>query len=118
MSGGRGSKGAGRAGAGTSRGPADWDRRLIEEQLRGYARRRERDPMGKRALFSAATPRPSPLGTLALECSSCKRESPVRLRDLPRLSFPLVVHLPRRYHSLMKCPACGRRTWMRAHWRV
>lgn len=99
--------------------PADWDRSLIEEQLADHARRgRQRDPMGKQALFSVSSPRPGPLGTLALECSSCRRESPVRFRDLPRLTFPFAIHLPRRYHSLMKCPSCGRRTWLRAHWRV
>lgn len=99
-------------------GPADWDRTLIEQQLRDHARRRSPDPMGKAALYSVSAPRPGPLGTLALECSSCKREAPVRLRDIPRLAFPFNVHLPRRYHSLMKCPSCGRRTWLRAHWRI
>ena len=102
-----------------SRDPADWDRVLIEEQLAEHQRRaREPDPLGRRALFSVSSPRAGPLGTLALECSSCKRESPIRLRELPRLTFPVSMHLPRRYHSFMKCPACGRRTWLRAHWRI
>jgi uncharacterized protein with PIN domain len=48
----------------------------------------------------------------------CKRESPVRVRELPRLAMPFTVTLPRRYHTLMKCPGCGRRTWVRAHWRL
>lgn len=102
-----------------SRNPADWDRALLGEQLGEQARRaRERDPLGKQALFSVSAPRPGPLGALVLECSSCKRESPVHLREIPRLAFPINLHLPRRYHSYLKCPACGRRTWMRAHWRV
>lgn len=102
-----------------SRDPADWDRALIEEQLAEHQRRaREPDPFGRRALFSVSSPRPGPLGTLVLECSSCRRESPVRLREAVRLALPLSIHLPKRFHSLMKCPACGRRAWLRAHWRI
>jgi hypothetical protein len=102
-----------------SRDPADWDRALIEEQLAEHQRRaREPDPMGKAALFSISSPRPGPLGTLALECSRCRRETPVRVRDLMRLSFPVAIHMPRKFHSLMRCPSCGRRTWLRAHWRI
>ncbi|MGZ4121488.1 MAG: hypothetical protein ACXVQY_01200 [Actinomycetota bacterium] len=100
-------------------GQSDWDRQLIDEQLAEHLRQsREPDPLGKRALFSVSNVRPGPFGTLALECSSCKRESPIRFRDIPRLTFPLTVTLPRRYHTYMKCPGCGRRTWLRAHWRV
>lgn len=99
--------------------PQDWDRQLIDEQLAEHLRQsREPDPLGKRALFSASAVRSGPFGTLALECSSCKRESPVRIRDLARLALPFSVTLPRRYHTLMKCPGCGRRTWVRAHWRM
>lgn len=99
--------------------PHDWDHQLIDEQLAEHLRQsREPDPLGKRALFSAGQVRSGPLGTLALECSSCKRESPVRFRDIPRLAMPFSITLPRRYHSYMKCPGCGRRTWMRAHWRI
>jgi len=97
----------------------DWDRELIDEQLAAHLRQsREPDPLGKRALFSSSAVRQGPLGQLALECSSCKRESPVRLRDIPRLALPFTMTLPRRYHSYLKCPGCGRRTWMRAHWRL
>jgi hypothetical protein len=95
---------------------------MIEDQLPGFTdaprRLREPDPLGKSALFSATAPRGGPLGTLTLECSACKRESPVRLRELPRLAMPFSFTLPRRYHTLMKCPGCGRRTWLRAHWRL
>jgi len=115
---------------------ADWDRDLIDQQLAEHTRRsREADPLGKRALFSAGAVRPSPLGTLSLECSSCKRESVtgaaigigttlllhcdfVYVSDEARLAMPFSVTLPRRYHSYMKCPGCGRRTWVRAHWRL
>lgn len=97
----------------------EWDKELIDEQLREHLRQsREPDPLGKRALFSAGAVRHGPLGTIALECSSCKRESPIRMRDIPKLVFPFTITLPRRYHSFLRCPGCGRRTWMRAHWRV
>ena len=97
----------------------DWDQELIEHQLAEHARRaREPDPMGKRALFSAGTPNRGPLGSIVLECSSCKRETPVSLADLARAAFPMPLTLPRRYHSLLRCPGCNRRTWMRAHWRI
>lgn len=96
-----------------------WDRDMIERQLAEQSiSRRQPDPLGKAALFSVTAPRSGPLGTLTLECSACKRESPVRLRELPRLTIPFTVTLPRRYHTLMKCPGCGRRTWLRAHWRL
>lgn len=82
------------------------------------AQARERDPLGKAALFSGASPTRPAFGVLALECSACKRETPVRLRELPKLLFPIPVTLPRRFHTLMRCPACGRRAWLRAHWRL
>lgn len=97
----------------------DWDRAYIDEQLAEHLRQtREPDPMGKMALFSGSAPRPGPFGTLAIECSSCKRESPIKFRDIPRLALPFSITLPRRYHTFMKCPGCGRRTWVRAHWRM
>lgn len=99
--------------------PADWDRQLIEEQLALYSRSaREPDPLGKLALFSAGARTQGKLGTLTVECSSCKRESPVRLRELPRLAFPFWMAAPRRYPAYIKCPACGRRTWLRPAWRI
>ncbi len=97
----------------------EWDRDYIERQLADHnARRRQPDPLGKSALFSVSAPKTGPLGTITVECSACKRESPVRLREIPRLVMPFSVTLPRRYHTLMKCPGCGRRTWVRAHWRL
>ncbi|HEX9774201.1 MAG TPA: hypothetical protein VGB83_01285 [Actinomycetota bacterium] len=102
-----------------TRNDTDWDSDLIDEQIADHLRQsREPDPLGKRALFSGSAVKPGRFGTLALECSSCKRESPVKVRELPGLAFPLTLTLPRRYHTFLKCPACGRRTWMRAHWRV
>jgi uncharacterized protein with PIN domain len=77
----------------------------------------DRDPLGKMALFSSEGARPG-LGTFLVDCSSCRRETPVSSAQLVRSAFPFSVHLPllRKYHSLMKCPACGRRTWVRVTW--
>ncbi|HEX2051633.1 MAG TPA: hypothetical protein VHJ34_13525 [Actinomycetota bacterium] len=37
--------------------------------------------------------------------------------ELAVLLFPIHFHLPllRDYPSWFRCPACGRRTWMRVH---
>jgi uncharacterized protein with PIN domain len=77
----------------------------------------ERDPLGKMALFSTAGSRRA-MGTFLVDCSSCRRETPVNPVDLVRSALPLSVHLPfvRKYHSFMRCPACGRRTWVRIAW--
>jgi hypothetical protein len=79
----------------------------------------DRDPLGKMALFSADRPAHT-YGTLLVECSACHRETPVSFGQLVRSAFPFSLHLPlvRRYHSLMRCPACGRRAWMRVSWRA
>jgi len=70
------------------------------------------------ALFSEPEPEPESKAAgpaLALECSSCLAETPVSVFGLARATLPFSIHLPllRRYHSFMRCPACGRRTWMR-----
>jgi hypothetical protein len=80
----------------------------------------ERDPLGRAALFSSGSQQQPPaLGTFLVECSACHRETPVTVGDLVRLSLPS-IHLPlvKRYPSLMRCPACGRRTWVRVRWRL
>ncbi|MFP5223997.1 MAG: hypothetical protein ACLGH3_00320 [Actinomycetota bacterium] len=92
--------------------------RLDEQLAESRAKDRERDPLGKAALFSQNAPDQGSLGRLALECSVCGRETPTSLRELPRLLFPFTITLPKRFHTFMMCPACGRRTWVRAHWRV
>ena len=77
----------------------------------------DRDPMGKMALFSSQR-RPPPAGTFLVDCSACRRETPVSPVQLVRSAFPFSVHLPllRKYHSFMRCPSCGRRTWVRVRW--
>ncbi len=76
-----------------------------------------RDPLGKMALFSKES-EGRPFGTLFVECSACSRETPVSALDAARAALPLSVHLPfvRRFHSFMRCPACGRRAWVRLRW--
>jgi hypothetical protein len=79
----------------------------------------ERDPMGKMALFTSQAS-PAATGTLLVDCSSCHRETPVSTVQLVRSALPFSLHLPfvRRYHSFMRCPSCGRRTWVRVRWQV
>jgi uncharacterized protein with PIN domain len=80
---------------------------------------RERDPLGKMALFSGDEPH-RPFGTFVVECSSCNRETPLSAVGLVRAALPFSIHLPvvRRLSSYMRCPACGRRTWLRVTWRA
>jgi hypothetical protein len=80
----------------------------------------ERDPLGRAALYSSGSREPShPLGTFLVECSACNRETPVTAGDLLRLGIPS-IHLLflKRYPSFMRCPACGRRTWVRVRWHL
>ncbi len=77
------------------------------------------DADGKRALFSAGSSVPV-LGAVTIECSSCGVESTLTPSRWLRAAVPS-LHLPllkRRYPSFMRCPACGRRTWVRPHFRV
>jgi hypothetical protein len=62
----------------------------------------------------------TPLGAFIVECSSCRRETPLSPVQLARASLPFSLHLPfvKRYQSYMLCPACGRRAWLRVSWRV
>jgi uncharacterized protein with PIN domain len=80
----------------------------------------ERDPLGRMALFSDPEPDLPPEEHLFVECSSCLKETAVSPLDLVKSAFPLSIHLPlvRKYHSFMRCPACGRRTWVRVTYRT
>jgi hypothetical protein len=70
------------------------------------------------ALFSDAEPAAKGQ-VLFVECSSCLRITPVSAVDLARSALPFSVHLPlvKRYPSLMRCPACKQRTWVRVAYR-
>jgi hypothetical protein len=80
---------------------------------------KERDPMGRMALYSIEQ-KPRATGTLIVECSSCRREKPVTVIELMLAALPFSIHLPviRRFHSYMRCPSCGRRTWLRVRWEL
>ena len=75
---------------------------------------REDRPAGKHALYTATERRPR---TCTIECSSCREETRVSYVELAALLFPIHFHVPlmRYHHSWMRCPACGRRTWVRIH---
>jgi hypothetical protein len=73
-----------------------------------------RDPLGTSVFFSPAEQRPA-FGAVTLACSACGRTSVVGPSRALRLAVPS-LHLPlvRRGHpSWMRCPECGRRTWVR-----
>jgi uncharacterized protein with PIN domain len=70
---------------------------------------------GRHALYSATEREPF---TATVECSACREETRVSYLELAALMFPLHFHLPpviRYYSSWFRCPACGKRTWMRIH---
>lgn len=68
----------------------------------------------KHALYTKSEKRPR---TCTIECSSCREETRVNYIELAALLFPVHFHLPFvRYHqSWLRCPACGKRTWVRLH---
>jgi hypothetical protein len=73
------------------------------------------DPQGRQSLYSVPEQQPPAPGAVTVECSSCHEVSVVSPRQLVSLALPS-VHLPyvRRGHpSWMRCPACGRRTWVK-----
>ncbi len=72
-----------------------------------------RDTEGKQALFSAAEQRAA-FGGITMTCSHCGQKSVLSGRRALRSLVPS-VHVPRprkQYRSWMRCPACGRRTWV------
>ena len=72
------------------------------------------DPEGRASLYSVGEQPPAP-ATVTVECSSCEATTAVTPRQLVSLALPS-VHLPvlRRGHSSwMRCPACGKRTWVK-----
>lgn len=81
-------------------------------------RRGMSDPQGRRALYSTLD-QPPPAGAVTVECSACGQTTPCTPQALLRLAIPS-VHLPllRRFPSWMRCPACGRRTWVRVGLRL
>lgn len=72
------------------------------------------DRDGRQALWSDVVEPPS-FGSVTIDCSSCDQTSVLGLRAAVLAALPS-LHVPtlgRRHGSWMKCPACGRRTWVR-----
>jgi hypothetical protein len=72
------------------------------------------DPQGRQSLFSDAGEARA-MGPVTITCSDCGETSAVTLRQALRLALPS-LHLPLLrpgYSSLMRCPACRRRTWVK-----
>jgi hypothetical protein len=97
------------------------------------------DPLGKRALFSAAEPPPpangTPTGTMrkeslftaseggrrfgtaVVECSSCGARTRLSWAEFAWRHLPVWLWIPWLRHSqFMSCPACERRTWLGVAW--
>jgi uncharacterized protein with PIN domain len=68
----------------------------------------------KHSLYTQAERKPR---TLTIECSACREETRVSYLELAALMFPVHFHVPlvKYHHSWMRCPSCGRRTWVRLH---
>lgn len=73
--------------------------------------------MGRMALFSEIEPQEPGAQLLWIECSSCLKETPVSPLGLVKATLPFSVHFPlvKRYHSYLRCPACGRLAWVRVN---
>ena len=74
----------------------------------------EKPATGKRALYSAG---PRRRGTVVVECSRCLNHSRMTTVELGvRIAF-LSLWIPgKRFSRWLQCPECERRTWCRVHW--
>ncbi len=72
------------------------------------------DTPSKHALYTRSERRAR---TCTVECSDCREETRVNYLELAALLFPVHFHVPflRYHHSWLRCPACGKRTWVRIH---
>ncbi len=73
------------------------------------------DPMGTRALYTQPKVEPPALGSVTIACSGCDEESIVGISRAARLLFGS-VSLPLirgDYPTLLRCPACHHRSWVR-----
>ncbi|MBV9870168.1 MAG: hypothetical protein JO214_06070 [Frankiaceae bacterium] len=92
------------------------------------------DAEGKRALFSSASETASPgVGSALVECSRCEERTVMGLGKALRASLPS-LHLGFRlghgdnvrtvsffrhdYPTYMRCPACGRPSWVRLTFQI
>ena len=85
---------------------------------------KERDPLGKRALFSggaadgvraepATEQRTAGPFDVTVHCLSCNESTTLSTPQFLVQHFPVFAWLPVRKHSrLMRCPACNRVSWL------
>ena len=78
---------------------------------------RERDPLGKRALFSdSAAPEPQgrkrgPLD-VTVKCAACDTAATLSAPEVVVTRLPVLLWMPWRKHPLlMRCPSCHRLAW-------
>jgi hypothetical protein len=87
------------------------------------------DAQGKRALFSSSAETSAPgIGSVLVECSRCNERTVLGLGKALRAAIPSlhlglrvghgddvrsVSMLKHEYPSYMRCPACGRPSWVR-----
>jgi hypothetical protein len=108
---------------------SDFDRlRPRTPRITAQAATTGHDSEGKRALFSAtgSTDRPG-LGSVLVECSRCLQRTVLGPRQALRASLPslhlalrvghrqevTVLGARRDYPTYLRCPACGRASWVR-----
>jgi hypothetical protein len=89
-----------------------------------------RDLEGKRALFSSTAPEPQPpsLGSVSVDCRSCGESTVLSPGAAIRSAIPSLLLsigvgrgdrestvglVRRRYGAFLRCPACGRGSWVR-----
>lgn len=113
-----------------STGASNFDRvRPRGPRLAGVTPDVGHDAQGKRALFSSSAETASPsVGSALVECSRCDERTVLGLAQALRAALPS-LHLGLRighgedvhsvsmvkhdYPTLMRCPACGRPSWVR-----
>lgn len=73
------------------------------------------DPLGTRALYSHPKIEPPAFGSVCVDCSRCQQTSIVGVSRAVRLLVgSLTLPMIRGDHpTLLRCPACDRRAWVR-----
>lgn len=72
----------------------------------------DRDQQGKEALYSTA-PGAAASSQVLVVCTRCDIESGVSVLELVRLARPPMFWNPVNGRLYARCPACGRRSWLR-----
>ncbi|MEX1176984.1 MAG: hypothetical protein WEB09_00850 [Nitriliruptor sp.] len=72
---------------------------------------RQRDTVGKEALYSTA-PSAAPSSPIQVWCRRCDVETGVSIGGFARLLRPPILWNPVTGRLWTRCPACARRTWL------